>query len=79
MECPGCGIDNDATTHIQGEDVQPQEGDLSVCFSCGVITQFNKDMISEPVTTEFLQELKESDFDVYQQVTEASYRVKELN
>lgn len=42
-ECPGCGTKVNAATGTDGVSV-PAEGDLSVCFKCGTLLVFKKDL-----------------------------------
>lgn len=40
LACPGCGRVNDqATSH---EDIQPSEGDVSICWKCHTIAIFHE-------------------------------------
>lgn len=47
-KCPACGSPNDAASSCDEKDpeekVRPGPGDLSVCFGCGAIQQFQKDL-----------------------------------
>jgi hypothetical protein len=40
--CPFCGAKNDASTEIWGGSGAPNDGDFSVCFSCGTICVFDE-------------------------------------
>lgn len=42
--CPACGQKVNAATAANGEDIAPRAGDLTVCFHCGCITSYDKDM-----------------------------------
>lgn len=42
-KCPGCGTKVNAATGTDGVSV-PVAGDLSVCFKCGTLLVFNKDL-----------------------------------
>lgn len=41
--CPACGKKINAATGTDGISV-PVEGDLSICFDCGTMLVFNKDL-----------------------------------
>ena len=40
--CPFCGAKNDASTEIWGGSGTPNDGDFSVCFSCGTLCVFDE-------------------------------------
>jgi len=42
-ECPGCGAILNAATGTDGEAI-PCEGDLSICYKCGSLLEFNEDL-----------------------------------
>lgn len=42
-ECPGCGAVLNAATGTDSESV-PREGDISVCYKCGSLLEFNEDL-----------------------------------
>jgi len=42
-ECPGCGATLNAATGTDGEAI-PREGDLSICYKCGSLLEFNEDL-----------------------------------
>ena len=48
-ECPACGKRNDAATARDGSNIEPQVGDIAVCFSCGCINKYGFDMVLELV------------------------------
>ena len=53
--CTQCGDLNDAASHT---DQMPQEGNISVCWNCGLLTVFNKDLTQRKPTAEELAEWK---------------------
>lgn len=42
-ECPHCKVKLECASPINGHE-GPGEGDLSVCFSCGTLLAFTKDL-----------------------------------
>lgn len=57
MECPDCGVINEAARQVGGEE-SPDAGDISVCFSCAGVNIFTGDGINvRPPTPEEWQEL----------------------
>jgi hypothetical protein len=41
--CPTCGTVLEASAPISGR-VEPRPNDISICFTCGAISQFNEDL-----------------------------------
>jgi hypothetical protein len=41
--CPHCGQHHDATTHMLGSGAVPDDGDISLCFSCGAFCVFDNE------------------------------------
>lgn len=44
MLCPHCGHTLDAASAMDGSDLTPNPGDMSVCISCGEFLEFDKEM-----------------------------------
>ena len=42
--CPGCGKKLDAATEIPQGQRQPKPGDILICFKCGDVLVFGKDL-----------------------------------
>lgn len=40
LECPSCKTSLDASTSVQREHT-PKENDVTVCFNCGSVSQYN--------------------------------------
>ena len=40
MKCPACGYKIDENENIDDEKLKPQNGDISICLSCGAVHQF---------------------------------------
>ena len=43
-ECPTCGEFQDAAAEANGGDKVPKPGDVGVCFNCGAINQYDKNL-----------------------------------
>lgn len=54
--CPACGRTVDAATGIL-EDARPTAGDLTVCWNCGEILRFRKDLTVEAAEPDELRGL----------------------
>jgi hypothetical protein len=39
--CPECGYELDASTKVQGEKGAPEAGDVTVCFGCAALLQWD--------------------------------------
>ena len=39
--CPHCGAPNNSAAEISGRNIQPQAGDLIVCYYCGGFCEFD--------------------------------------
>lgn len=51
-KCPACGQSHDCARERAGiENDGPQDGDFTVCTSCGEIGVFNKDLSIRQATT----------------------------
>ena len=45
--CPKCGLLCDAVSDpedLEGLDSKPQQGDISICFGCAAILEFDKNL-----------------------------------
>lgn len=42
--CPKCGLLCDAVSDPEGSDSKPQQGDISICFKCAAILEFDKNL-----------------------------------
>ncbi len=54
--CPNCGNKLDAASPTQGAPA-PEPGDVSICFYCTALLEFNKEMIPELMSEETHQSL----------------------
>lgn len=53
-KCPYCGAPNDAATEVYGTDAQPQDGDVCICATCGLIAMYA--VADEALTVRFATE-----------------------
>ena len=53
--CPGCGTKVDCSTHFG--DRRPEPGDVSICFYCASLLQFNNSLHLEAISEEELSRL----------------------
>ena len=56
--CPTCGAGFDAASAVDGKDVAPTPGDISVCLYCGEWLMFDDDTL--PTLTPTEADLKEA-------------------
>ena len=42
--CPKCGLLCDAVSDPEDPDSKPQQGDISICFKCAAILEFDKNL-----------------------------------
>lgn len=56
--CPNCGKQLDGTTFIKRGDVMPRPGDLSICFYCGTILEFEEGFFVHEFTKDMIDSLK---------------------
>jgi len=55
--CPACGKVLEASTFTKGTKVEPKPGDLSICSTCGAVSQFAADMTFLPFDFEASDEM----------------------
>jgi len=56
-DCPKCGMHIDAATSVNGEDVKPKAGDLSICAYCTEFLIFNEDLTFRSLNEQDIAEL----------------------
>lgn len=55
QQCPGCGYRMDTSADVYNGGRAPEEGDISICLSCGAPTIFTKEgTLRTPTTQEKL-------------------------
>ena len=42
--CPSCKTSTPLATNLSGEHVQPENGDMSVCYKCGSVNIFDSNL-----------------------------------
>lgn len=60
-KCPECEAPNDAATEVHGSDASPQEGDICICFTCGLLAIYtvnDNELTVRRATNEELEELQ---------------------
>lgn len=58
--CPNCHYQMDTVSAIDNiDDIEPQEHDLTLCYKCGQILEFQKDLSVKAVDNSILTELDE--------------------
>lgn len=55
--CPSCGQELEASTHKSGHLVEPDPDDISICFTCGAVNQYNTDMTLRSCDLDALTEM----------------------
>jgi len=73
--CPNCLTFLNAASPLE-RDVAPKENDLSVCFRCGQLLKFNKDLKLVKLTDEELKHIKKEDFMAYETLIKTSEFIK---
>lgn len=67
--CPGCNRQSDAATPVEGDgDIIPKEGDITICFYCGCISDFNEDLSIKKIAPERLALFELIDPESYQMI-----------
>ena len=74
--CKSCHHIIDAHTSI-GDDAIPNEGDLSICFYCGVVSTFDADLNLIPMTEEELSTLRVIDYDNWLNIQKAALYIQQ--
>ena len=74
--CTNCNKELDAHTGLNTDD-KPAEGALSVCYYCGAISMFDKDLNLRPLLEEELMIIKAEDEESWTTLMHASRFVKQ--
>lgn len=75
-KCPNCNKLIDSATNMDGTEISPQVDDISVCFYCGEILKYDKDLAVEEVSREFLDALKLNERENYDNLIEIVIKIK---
>ncbi|HEY9642141.1 MAG TPA: hypothetical protein V6C57_16765 [Coleofasciculaceae cyanobacterium] len=59
--CPWCDRFLNAVTSISEDATAPKPGDVSVCFGCGGLLEFNKSLKVEKIKPETIADLQRND------------------
>lgn len=73
--CPECNYISDATAGLNCED-EPNVGDISICFKCGAITEFDEDLQLIEMSDEKLSQIKKESPEDYQMLIDAVIMIK---
>jgi hypothetical protein len=80
--CPTCGDNLSGATPADGGEEVPKNGDFSICASCGEILSFYKpnfdceNLSLRKVRDDELQNLKNDDPDVFEELNRVSLKIK---
>jgi hypothetical protein len=75
--CPVCHNTMDRTTCMNDDpDLQPRDGDFTVCVSCGAIGVFDKDAVIHTASTEEIREMMRDFPDTWKQVERFSRMIR---
>ena len=72
QHCPACNKELDATTSIQDESLLPKPGNLSICFYCGDMSEFDDNLDLRSLSQEQKAEIKKEDPETWDLLTKAS-------
>jgi hypothetical protein len=50
--CPGCGYVFELASAVNGNEVRPEPGDVTICFACADVLVFGPDMRTRAITAE---------------------------
>jgi hypothetical protein len=65
--CPVCGKANDRLTALDGTDIAPGKGDVTICLGCGGFLIFTDNLLTQRLATaEEIRELRRSDPDQWE-------------
>jgi len=76
--CPECNYHSDAATALDG-DYKPSDGDISLCFNCGAINQFDSELNIIPLPDIVLASIKEHEPETHEQLMDAVISIKANN
>lgn len=74
-KCPCCDHKLDAVSGVN-TDKQPEAGDISVCFYCGSINQFDADGQLYEMPDEVMEEIKEEDPETHRMLIDTVIMIK---
>lgn len=59
-ECPVCSMVLNRSSEINGKDIKPTEGDVTICNYCSCVMVLNSDLKPRVITDQELKDLKEN-------------------
>jgi len=54
-KCPGCGVPLDATTDPSDQNATPEPGDVTLCFYCETLLEFDEQLELREIDIKTLQ------------------------
>lgn len=65
VKCPKCGKTLNSATSVDDPNAIPKEGDLSVCFGCGTLLEYEEGWFVHELPAETLEKLKRNEPESY--------------
>jgi hypothetical protein len=78
-KCPSCKTELDEATCITDENARPEAGDISICFSCGEINQFDNDLNLVILPSSKLTRIRLENPEDYELIMDAVIMIKARN
>ena len=76
--CPECGGLTNEARDIQG-NARPSNGDISICYHCGAINQFDETLNIIPLPNEVLNDIKQHDSSTFTMIMDVVITIKANN
>ena len=76
--CSVCKKENNAAISVDN-DIKPEENDLSVCYYCGEISKYNKDLTLTSVTKDELSKIEKEDDETWKTILLVKELIKGRN
>jgi len=73
--CPECGKMTNTAMSVDGDD-KPSDGDISLCFYCGAINQFDSKLNIVNMPDEVLESIKKDEPETYKTLIDAVIMIK---
>jgi hypothetical protein len=73
-QCPQCGKQLDAASSVDGVTAIPKKGDISLCFYCGEILEYDENCVLTYITQEVIDELKKDN--TYEEIVDIQRRIR---
>lgn len=66
--CPTCGYHLDAAICMSKDNALPKAGDLSICFRCGTLLEFEEGYFVHELSDKMIQYLAHNEPETYKQL-----------